>query len=207
MNLTMDYTYFYRYISGYNLNKFNWSPETLTVRDKILQFKNGIDQSWVQNIIINTMFQWRKAYPNLCLVCLPASTSYNNERRWKCFSENVSKALGIANGFPYIRFVKDGTAKHLSETHTKTAPELEIDSNFFANKRILLVDDIITTGSSANSFASNFTGIGEVIGLFAIARTLFIRNNSLDGKMHPINKHPLVGNIYEFEEQPLRFFL
>lgn len=203
MSYSLPCKYYYRYVSGYNLHRYNWSPETLSVRQKILDFKDGINQRWAQNLVINSLYPNLNKYLNLCFVCLPASTTDHNELRWKSFSENICNTLKISNGFPHIRIVKDGTPKHLSKTHTQIAPEIEIDQDFFQNKNILLFDDIVTTSQTGNNFACQFKNRDGILGLLALARTLYIQNEIDLQATHNINNHPVIGDMYIFEEASL----
>ncbi|GAA5578313.1 phosphoribosyltransferase [Porphyromonas gingivalis] len=109
----------------------------------------------------------------LTFVCIPAATKETNNARFMDFSKRLSKETGILNGFEYIQIKKDATPKHLRGSGT---PTLQIDTNFFKGKYIILFDDVITSGNSMLRFKHLLESKGaHIIAGISIGKTTHCR--------------------------------
>lgn len=81
----------------------------------------------------------------LTFVCIPASSSLQNNLRWKTFSQKICEDLNMYNGYDYISVARDAVPKHLGGDGN---PLLKIDESFFKEKYVILCDDVKTTGNS-----------------------------------------------------------
>lgn len=109
----------------------------------------------------------------LTLVCIPAASKENNERRFKDFSDILTRQTNMYNAYSHIRVTCDATPKHLGGTGM---PDLWFDESFFKGKFILLFDDVITRGNSMMRFKTKMESMGAiVIGGFSIGRTSHTR--------------------------------
>lgn len=81
----------------------------------------------------------------LTFVCIPASSSLQNNLRWKTFSKKICEDLNMYNGYDYISVARDAVPKHLGGDGN---PLLKIDESFFKEKYVILCDDVKTTGNS-----------------------------------------------------------
>lgn len=101
----------------------------------------------------------------LTLVCVPASKKNHTERRFKEFSEAVCKATGLVNAY-----------EHFSYTTVDDDDEpdiLQVDEAFFADKKVLVFDDLISTGGSICAFIDKMNALGaDVIAAMALGKTL-----------------------------------
>ena len=95
------------------------------------------------------------------VVCIPASCKRTNDIRYKHFSEELSERLGAVNGFGHI-IVSD-----------------HIDEDFFRGKSVLVVDDITTTGRTANAFIERMESAGAHVrmAMFLAKTRNFKRHN------------------------------
>ncbi|MBR8764880.1 hypothetical protein IX336_000233 [Porphyromonas levii] len=117
---------------------------------------------------------------DLTLVCIPSSKKVVTERRYESFSKTLTSETGMSNSYDYINVVEDGGAKHLGESGSA---KYSINKSFFDGRRILLFDDVITSGRSIEKWAKFLRGCGAyVVGAVSIGRTRHQRedNNPID---------------------------
>lgn len=100
----------------------------------------------------------------IALVCVPASTQEQNESRYEKFCERVSDLCGIRNGFPYVRILGDRLAVH-EHRHDKTKKVskvqlIEFDDDYFYGTDVIVMDDVVTTGTSYALFANQLEEFG-----------------------------------------------
>lgn len=85
------------------------------------------------------------------IVCIPASCQQTYTRRFRKFSENVCAKTGAINGFDHIKVIGKRDKVHISGEHA-AEDNVWIDTDFFQGKRILIIDDICTTGRTSDDF-------------------------------------------------------
>lgn len=109
------------------------------------------------------------------VVCIPASTECAHVRRWKRFSQQLCRQTGAIDGFPYIKVVAGRKRAHTTgeyELATNIKHLLSIDADFFRGKRVLVIDDIYTTGRSSDAFIGAISRTGAtVVGAMFLAKT------------------------------------
>lgn len=117
----------------------------------------------------------------LTLVCIPASTQKVTERRYKDFSEELCKLTGMNNAYSYVNITKDGISKNdPGNTSGHSIPvEVNLDSDFFKDKYVILFDDVITTGASVERFKNKMENAGAtVIAALSVGKTKHERQNT-----------------------------
>ncbi len=109
------------------------------------------------------------------VVCIPASTECAHVRRWKRFSQQLCRQTGAIDGFPYIKVVAGRKRAHTTgeyELATNIKHYVSIDADFFRGKRVLVIDDIYTTGRSSDAFIGAISRTGAtVVGAMFLAKT------------------------------------
>ena len=80
------------------------------------------------------------------IVCIPASCQRTYTRRFRKFSENVCAKTGAINGFDHIKVIGKREKVHISGD--------------FQGKRILIIDDICTTGRTSDDFREKMEQAG-----------------------------------------------
>ena len=161
----------YNAFGTYELTDKDWENRNLITNFKgNSELTTEIDhqQALEQAIqMVSTLIQevFGKEAEQLTLVCIPASKRNHTERRFKAFSEAVCAATGMTNA--YARFSYEVNA---DEDEPDT---LHIDLNYFKDKKVLLFDDIISSGGSLNNFAERMKAMGaEVVAAIALGKTL-----------------------------------
>ena len=108
---------------------------------------------------------------DITLATVPCSSKENNTRRWKKFSKDLSKRLGMENAFGHIRITQDATtASHYCGR--RTMAKYELDKSFFKGKAVVIFDDLATEGYHIEEFSKRLKDCGaEIIMAIVIAKT------------------------------------
>ena len=107
----------------------------------------------------------------LTLVCLSASTAVKTKKRYEEFSMRVCSELRMQNGYTHISIVADAIPKHLGGNGM---PQKQYDKSFFLGSKIILFDDVRTSGQSIVRERNNLEAMGaKIIGVITIAQTQF----------------------------------
>ena len=93
------------------------------------------------------------------IVCIPASCQQTYTRRFRKFSENVCAMTGAINGFDHIKVIGKREKVHICGEHA-AEDNVWIDTDFFQGKRILIIDDIYTTGKTSEAFCEKMEQAG-----------------------------------------------
>lgn len=109
------------------------------------------------------------------IVCVPASTPYSHTRRWKRFLDLLCRRTGAENGFCYVAVTGSRKRAHLTgdyELCTNIKRCVNIDAERLRGRKVLVIDDIYTTGQSSASFigALEAAGANVVMAMF-LAKT------------------------------------
>lgn len=141
----------------------------------ILGFKDGrnIYTRWAVSVMATALAA--NDLTNTVVVCVPASTHCANVRRWKRFSKMLCKRLGAINGFDRIHVSGSRKRAHVTgdyELATNIKHYVHIDAEYFRNRRVLVIDDIYTTGQSSAAFIAAMEAAGAtVVGAVFLAKT------------------------------------
>ena len=97
------------------------------------------------------------------ITCIPASTRCTHVRRWKRFSQLLSGLTGAINGFDRVQVSGSRKRAHVTgdyELATNIKHYVHIDAEYFRGKRVLVIDDIYTTGRSSDAFIGALEATG-----------------------------------------------
>ena len=145
----------------------------------ILGFKDGrnVYSRWAARMFSRALAD--TDMKDVVIVCIPASTRYAHVRRWKRFSSELCRLTGAVNGFDRVQVSGSRKRAHVTgeyELCTNIKHYVHIDAEFFSGKRVVVIDDIYTTGHSSNAFISALQAAGaNVIGALFLGRTRFFR--------------------------------
>lgn len=116
---------------------------------------------------------------DVTIVCIPASSICSHLRRWKRFSQILCNLTGAQNGFDYVEVI--GSRKRVHKTKDYELASnikhcIHIDADFFKGRKVLVIDDIYTTGHSSAAFigAMKAAGANVVMAAF-LAKTKHFR--------------------------------
>ena len=153
---------------NYLPTRYKANAEQWKVRNFIWAFKDG--KQWAcdgaANIIASQILKkYGSDAKQMVFACIPASSEYKNEIRYKHFSELVCKVTGMQNAFGHITVENDRLAIHENGRGKRVheASVLSFDKNFFRDKQVLVFDDIITQGFSYTRFANVVESFGACV--------------------------------------------
>ena len=129
--------------------------ETQDTMRHLLDFKAGRKYAtkWAAQIVGKTLSAMDLT--NTVIVCIPASCEQTNKRRYKRFSK-----------------------VHISKKHGQKS-NVQIDTDYFNGKRVLLIDDICTTCATANAFIEQMQAAGADVRMtLFLAKTKTYRRTS-----------------------------
>lgn len=157
------YKYFPQRKSGFRLSKQDYAHQQM-----ILNFKNGEQYEAVElmkDFITGHLFPGIRVGWILCVI--PASTRWKNEKRYRDFCEEVAKETGVINGYSLIVRERDRSNTRGGKQED-TLEGLRINDSAFVGKRVILFDDVTTTGRSFVQLADNLMDAGatKVVGFF-----------------------------------------
>lgn len=182
--------FFYYYFDTKRYSRDSISECSRKYRELIWNFKRGKEQDTIAEMVklkLDEVFGSFNSQSNnrFCFVCIPASTISNNNIRWKQFSDNICKDLGLINGFEHISINENREATHLGGSFSKN---YSIDSVFFRDKYVILFDDLTTKGRAVRGIKEDFQKCGATaVCLITIGKTV----NKSSPKMH----HPYSGEL------------
>ena len=103
---------------------------------------------------------------DVTIVCIPASTMYAHVRRWKRFSQLLCKQTGAIDGFDRVQVFGSRKRAHVTgeyELATNIKHYVHIDDEFFRGRKVMVIDDIYTTGQSSRAFIGAMQAVGATV--------------------------------------------
>ena len=100
------------------------------------------------------------------IVCVPARTTCAHGRRWTRFSKLLCQMTGAVDGFDRIQVSGSRKRAHITgdyELATNIKHYVHIDAEYFRNRKVLVIDDIYTTGQSSAAFIAAMESAGATV--------------------------------------------
>ena len=152
------------YVPNRKLSKASFELQDL--HRMILGFKDGrnIYTLWAARLFARALSAMNLS--DTVIVCIPASTRYSNVRRWKRFSDILCRLTGAIDGFDRIQVSGSRKRAHITGDHelaTNIKHYVHIDAEYFRNRKVLVIDDIYTTGQSSAAFIAAMQAAGATV--------------------------------------------
>jgi len=192
--------------------RFSVDQEYKENRRIIYAFKDGDEIEEVDNLFINAIInlKGRIGNPELWICPIPASQIERNRRRYFQFCQRISTSSNTRNGFNLISPIEDRGEIHLgaSRNYDTVLSSLRFDVGV-SNKKIILIDDVITTGRSFRIISRQLQRLGAsaVYGIM-LAKTHWLSQdlNLLEEGTVPNEEPPDVPLDLEYREDIDNFF-
>lgn len=179
--ISLDYLFDYR--SNYSIDILTDPIFKAVSEDFIHNFKEGEYSDMLPIVLATHIYKKHKDIldkGNVCLCVIPSSTKDRNNFRFKALIKKVSYLLSIENGFDLITRSKD---RKDSREQSKITIDVLDGVNFDAKlkgKTVILLDDVITMGTSIQKFEKKLMQIGtsKVINI-VLAKTFYVKGVNL----------------------------
>lgn len=103
---------------------------------------------------------------DVAIVCIPASTTWAHIRRWRRFSQMLCRLTGAIDGFDRVHVSGSRKRAHITgenELATNIKRYVHIDPSWFRGRKVLVIDDICTTGRSSQAFIGAMEAAGATV--------------------------------------------
>ncbi|MBO5626822.1 MAG: ribonucleotide-diphosphate reductase subunit alpha [Prevotella sp.] len=154
------------------------SAADIKVRNLVLKFKDGNKKAIlkVAGLVCKELRSLTGSVTKeVMLACVPTSDNKKYVKRFARLSELVAAELQQQNAFPHIEIFGFRDAKHLNRdhmVHDDSCYQVRLDTHFFRGKKVVIFDDLITSGKSAEAFRQILEEAGaEVLGGIFLAET------------------------------------
>ena len=142
------------------------SFEEIVLHYMILGFKDGMNvhTRWAVRQFALAMADMDLS--DVAIVCIPASTGYSHVRRWKRFAESLCRMTGAVNGFPHVHVSGSRSRVHITGDRSESQNikhYVDIEPEFFRGRRVIVIDDIVTTGQTSRTFTATLSNAGATV--------------------------------------------
>lgn len=167
----------YLYVPQRRLERASF--EQKDVNRKILDFKDGrrYASTWAARLMARALTMMDLS--DTIIVGTPASSPYTHVRRYKKFLHQLCTLSGAIDGFSHVTVT--GRRKKVHNTRerelcTHLDKYVHIDKTYFRGKKVIVVDDICTTGQTSQAFIEALEDAGAKVrfALF-LAKTLRLK--------------------------------
>ncbi|MGL5622418.1 phosphoribosyltransferase family protein [Cetobacterium sp.] len=159
----------------YYPKRYNIGFSDRKIRDEIYEFKNGVSFNKFLIEIKDWFIENYGMYQLNGIVFLPISASNKkvNEKRYKKFCELLCEDLKIENGYDYISIKENSSPNHLKNDIKAKKYEFILNEDKLKGKRLIVFDDILTSGKTLYSLATILEDLNCKIKLaIFLARTI-----------------------------------
>ena len=158
---------FYQYIPKRYSRSIDF--EQMEVNRLILDFKGGRNYAKrkVAHLIASAVSLMNLR--NVCYVCIPASCKRTTNVRYKVFSNELCDMTGMVNAFDHVNVDRSRRKFHIAR---QRECNYSLDDKYFSRKKVVVFDDICTTGKSSEKFIEDIERCGaEVVLVLYLAKT------------------------------------
>ena len=142
------------------------SFEEIALHYMILGFKDGrnVHTRWAARQFAQALTAINLS--DVVVVCIPASTQWSHVRRWRRFSQMLCRLTGAVDGFDRIQVSGSRKRAHITGEHelaSNIKHYVHIDADWFRGRKVLVIDDIYTTGRSSQAFIGAIEAAGATV--------------------------------------------
>lgn len=170
--------YEYRYLMEYLPKRYSATMKQENDREVIYDFKNGYCSLSLMNTIVECIKEIKnETGGNNWRVCfIPASTHHKTACRYQKLATFIEKETGIACDYHTILPKPELITQHMATGKTNPAEDFLFNKEQIEGKDIILIGDIITTGTNFTKTCQKLAELGakSVIGLF-LAKTIITK--------------------------------
>lgn len=148
------------------------------VRNLIFSFKDG-ERKAIEYAAKRVAFFMYHCYQLKCneyqIVCVPARSEKTYRKRFALFTKIVCRMCRQEDAMAHVHIIGEREALHNSYDHVVREENyhVSVDADFFAGRKVIIFDDLITSGNTANNFAAILQAAGaEVVGGLFLAQTI-----------------------------------
>ena len=167
--------YEYRYLTEYLPKRYSATMKQENDREVIYDFKNGYCSLSLMNTIVECIKEIKNEIGgNNWRVCfIPASTHHKTALRYSQLATAIETETGIPSDYHTILPKPELITQHMATGKTDPAEDFLFNKEQIEGKDIILIGDIITTGTNFTKTCQKLTELGakSVIGLF-LAKTI-----------------------------------
>lgn len=167
----------------------------------VINFKDGQKAQLKEGaqMVISKLRQWYgdKARELVC-VPVPCSSMAQYRFRFSYFCVVVANTLGQANPMQHVTILGKRSAAHRNPAHTIVKDdnyEVQVDGEFFKGKKVVIVDDIVSSGRTADDFAKVLEDAGAEIkgGIFFAKTKISFGDPQPEPQAEPVPLSPSFG--------------
>lgn|SRR5574344_782505 len=170
-------------VFNYLPTRFKGDNADWAVRKLVWSFKDGEKNAQIKavKVISKTIQDTFGSVKDVVFACIPASSQEKTNIRYAAFSNEICANLGTINAFSFVKVEGERLAVHEFKTQKKieNTSVVKFNKKFFAGKKVIVFDDIITKGTSFNLFADSLQNLGaDVLGGVFLAKTIILKRGA-----------------------------
>ena len=168
-------TYSYTYLKEYLPVRYSATLEQESDRQVVYDFKDVYCSMSVKRAIVERIKLIRQCTngSNWRICFIPASSRARTVCRYKSLADYLQRETGMPCSISTIQPIHDEVSGFVGGKKSNPAENFRIDKNDVTNQNIILIDDVITRGTTfvrtADKLVEN--GANQVIGFF-LAKTI-----------------------------------
>ena len=187
------------HLMDYLPKRYQANTEQEQNRQAVYSFKDGYCPLRIKDKLcdkINEVAVGDKS--NWIVLFIPASTSYKTKLRYESLAKQLQERTNVTATISAIQNNVDCEAKHLSGNQKDPQQVYNFNSSIFRGKKVILIDDVTTTGHSFQCCANILSALGasSVYGLF-VAKTINPHWNRGCGSYHGVLYDGEPADLYD----------
>jgi pyrimidine operon attenuation protein/uracil phosphoribosyltransferase len=150
------------------------SSKQMQDRQAVYSFKDGNCPQYVKEQVLDRIQRKIAGNPSSWVVCfIPASTKQKHIRRYSALASYLNSNLGCEVRIDGIDVAYDKDSGHMTGKTGNPTENMRFNPEVFSGKRVILVDDVRTRGTTFTMTADKMSALGAVtvFGVF-VAQTI-----------------------------------